>query len=78
MTTNISVKQLATLAMESDSIDPIDWGELNINEEQAFLLMANHVLEIYQRTPEPEIMMATVTKLLVENFTLNLKLHGKR
>ena len=76
--TNLSIKDLATLAMESESIDPIDWGELNINEEQAFLLMASHVLEIHQRTPEPEIMMATVTKLLVENFTLNLKLQGKR
>jgi hypothetical protein len=40
--------------------------------------MASHVLEMHQRTPEPEIMMATVTKLLVENFSLNLKLQGKR
>ena len=76
--TNLSIKDLATLAMESESIDPIDWGEININEEQAFLLMASYVLEIHQRTPEPEIMMATVTKLLVENFSLNLKLQGKR
>ena len=72
--TNLSIKDLATLAMESESIDPIDWGELNINEEQAFLLMATHVLDMERNHLTDG---AIIVKLLVENFVLNLKLAGK-
>ena len=30
----ITVAQLAALAQESEQVDPIDWGELSIEEEQ--------------------------------------------
>jgi hypothetical protein len=41
----ITVNQLADLAYSTESVDPIDWGELAIREEQAYLLMSNHMLE---------------------------------
>ena len=41
----ITVAQLAALAQESEQVDPIDWGELSIDEEHAYLLMATHMLE---------------------------------
>lgn len=81
---SITVKQLADLAFSSESVDPIDWGELAIREEQAYLLMANHLLEQFGNVKEDEVtekyltLMATCVKLTVENFVLNLKLEGKR
>ena len=37
---------LVQLAKEADTVDPIDWGELNISEDEAFNLMAMHVAEM--------------------------------
>jgi hypothetical protein len=72
----INVKELAAIAEEIDTVDPIDWGELAISEQEAYKLMASHVLEMFDNDEEDVkiIMMATVTKLLVENFVLNLKM----
>jgi hypothetical protein len=66
---------LVELAMEVDVADPIDWGELNINEEEAFRLMALHVLEMKH---DDLTNKAVIVKLMVENFVLNLKLLGQR
>mgnify|MGYP006082592481 CR=1 FL=1 len=75
-----TIQQLAQLAMEGDNVNPIEWGELAVNEEQAFLLMASQVLDQMEGCPEDQravVSMATMTKLLVENFVLNLRLEGK-
>lgn len=63
---------IVELAQETDVVDPLDWGELNIDETTAFRLMATHVLEM--DLSEPYVTQAIITKLLVENFVLNLKL----
>lgn len=64
-------EQLAELAMEVEVTDPIDWGNLSIDERTAYQLMATHVLEMDHN----EITLkAVIVKLLVENFVLNLKL----
>lgn len=73
--TNPDVKVLVELAMESEIADPIDWGELNITEEQAYIMMATHVLEM-ERNELTDA--AIIVKLMVENFVLNLKLLGKK
>jgi hypothetical protein len=67
------------LAQEVEVGDPIDWGVLNIDEESAYRLMAMSVVEKFdtQDQDERSIMIATIVKLVVENFTLNLKLTGK-
>ncbi len=77
----IQVKDIVDLVNEIDSEDPIDWGMLNIDETEATELIANNLIEQYNTTwaqmPDNErniIMLATITKLVVENFTLNLKL----
>ena len=64
-------KVLAQLAQESEIVDPIDWGYLNISEENAYNLMAMHVAEL-ENDPIP--LKSMVVKLLVENFVLNLRL----
>lgn len=76
---NNTVKQLAELAMEAEMSDPIDWGMLNVSEQEAFEMMASQVLEQMFAVPENDravVAMATMTKLLVENFVLNLQLKG--
>lgn len=77
---NITVDMLADLAMQAEISDPIDWGMLSIEERQAFTLMAASVLDQINSLPEDRkllVAMATMTKLLVENFVLNIKLQGK-
>lgn len=66
---------LVTLAMETEITDPIDWGELAIDEATAYRLMATHVLEMKNDDLTKD---AIIVKLLVENFVLNLKLRGKQ
>lgn len=75
-----TVKQLAALALESDVKEPIDWSKMEITKEQAFLMMANNVVDQLETVNEEHrstVAMATITKLLVENFVLNFKLHGE-
>lgn len=70
---------LVDLAQEFDIKDNIDWGLLNIREHQAYELMANSVVDQMYSLPDEQreiIMMASLTKLLVENFVLNARLHG--
>ncbi len=64
-------EQLAELAMEVEITDPIDWGNLNIDERTAYQLMATHVLDMDNDSITAQ---AIIVKLLVENFVLNLKL----
>ena len=73
--TNEQVRLLVELAKEGAEMDPIDWGDLQITEEQAYVLMASHVLEM-ERNELTDA--AIIVKLLVENFVLNLRLLGKQ
>ena len=73
--TNPEVKILVELAKEANIADPIDWSELSATEDQAYILMATHVLEM-ERNHLTDA--AIIVKLMVENFVLNLKLLGKK
>lgn len=76
----ITPHQLADLAMHADLSDPIDWGLLNLKEEDVFLMIATQVLEMMQKNPEEQqltVALASITKLTVENFVLTLRLHGQ-
>jgi len=81
LTKTEAVGRLVELAQEVEIRDPIDWGMLSINESDAYELMANSVLEQMYSLPESyreTVMMATMTKLLVENFVLNIKLEQEK
>ena len=63
---------IVALAQEVEVTDPIDWGMLAIDEEEAYRMMAISILETF---PDESItIQAVITKLTVENFVLNLKL----
>jgi hypothetical protein len=78
----IKLEHLIELVKDVESQDPIDWGMLNIDEKSALKLVALDVMEMFPPREEDDerhlILMVTVTKLILENFCLNLKLHGKR
>jgi hypothetical protein len=81
LTKTEAVGRLVELAQEVEIRDPSDWGMLSINESDAYELMANSVLDQMYSLPESyreTVMMATMTKLLVENFVLNIKLEQER
>jgi hypothetical protein len=70
---------LVDLAMECEISDPIDWGMLRITEKQAYQMMASQILEQFSGVNKQDmvtVILATATKLLVENFVLNLQLKG--
>lgn len=70
---------LVDIAMECELSDPIDWGMLHITEKEAYQMMASNVLEQFQDVEDKQqliVILATMTKLLVENFVLNLRLKG--
>lgn len=73
------IRKIAALAKQSDSTLSIDWSQLEITEDRAFIMMASNVIEQLESVPDEHLVMvcqATMTKLLVENFALNLKIKG--
>jgi hypothetical protein len=70
-----AIRNLVILAKEGAEMDPIDWGDLNISEDQAYIMMATHVLQMERNHLTDG---AIIVKLLVENFVLNMRLLGKR
>jgi hypothetical protein len=73
----MNIEQLAQLAREAEGNDPIDWGMIPIREEDAYLQMAAQVIEMmkaYGPADRQYVALATITKLLVENFVLNYQL----
>lgn len=78
MTEKLSLtEQIAQMAEEIETEDPIDWGMLSISEKDAYRMMAGNILEMYlgmDADSRDMMLLATATKLTVENFVLNLKL----
>lgn len=76
----ITLEQLIELAKEAESVDPIDWSKLNIDEDAAYQIIASQILERFNEVNEEQYLtlLACLVKLTVENFTLNLKLQSGR
>lgn len=78
MNKNEKAALISELAMEVEMFDKIDWEELNISKEEAFAMMTDSVIVQFEQTPDDQkeiVQLATITKLLVENFILNLVIH---
>jgi hypothetical protein len=75
-----TVSEVVELAMEAAKEDPIDFGYLTIDEESSYNLVALSLMEreeFFDEKTGMSIMLACLTKLLVENMVLNLKLRWK-
>jgi len=75
---SIDLDLLVNIAQEVEKEDPIDWDRLSVGKEQAYKMIATSVLEQFDKTEYTEedkiILLSTITKMLVENMLLNLKI----
>ena len=76
-----TLQQLVELAKESNISDPIDWEKVNLNEDTVYEMIGLSVMEMMhkiEKDPNVNVMLAaSILKLTVENFVLNLKLKNK-
>ena len=75
-----TLQQLVELAKESKITDPIDWSHLNVSEDTVYDMIGLSVIEMLDKVEGENaeiIMSASILKLTVENFVLNLRLQGK-
>ena len=76
-----NLKQLIELAKDSNISDPIDWEKVNLNEDTVYEMIGLSVIEMMhkiEKDPNVNVMLAaSILKLTVENFVLNLKLKNK-
>jgi hypothetical protein len=74
----INIDDLVDIAFAVEEGDPIDWDRLKQGREQAMKMVAATILEQFDHeefTDERRmIVMATITKLVVENMILHSKL----
>ncbi len=81
MNKKIKLQDLVELAQEVEYEDPLQWQDINIDSNAAYTMMAAHVLEQFDSQDDPYqklTMMGVITKLLVENFLLNVRLSQKQ
>ena len=81
LTKTEAVGRLIALAKEVEVRDKIDWTQSNVTEEEVYEMMGNSVIDQMYSLPEEHresVAMATLVKLLVENFVLNTKLNEER
>ena len=77
----ITLEQLVEIAAEVEAGDPTDWGKLAVGQTEAFPLIGTSILDMFDKEVYTDddklIMLATITKLTVENMLLNLKIMDK-
>lgn len=73
-------EQIIELAKEVELTDQIDWEDLPLEKDRIYQLVGSQAYELYQEYSQSDdgeaVLLATVTKLLVENFVLNLKVNS--
>lgn len=73
-------EQIIELAKNVELEDSIDWSEVNVNRDNIYQIIGSQAYEIYAAQCEEEdgeaVLLATIVKLVVENFVLNLQIPG--
>jgi hypothetical protein len=74
----ITLDELCDIAFAVEDGDPIDWGVFKNGQEQTMKMIGSSILEQFDKdsyTAEDRlILLATITKLVTENFILHSKL----
>jgi hypothetical protein len=77
----ISLDELVDIAFAVEEGDPIDWGVFKQGKDQTLRMIGASILEQFDREEYSDgdrlIVMATITKLVVENMILHTKLMQK-
>lgn len=82
----IDVEKLLEIVAEVEKENPIDWGMLPIDENAATRLIALSIVEQFQTEWTEKysleelhyIMLATIVKLITENFVLMSQLYRRK
>ncbi len=78
---NYTLEQIIELAKEVETTDAIDWENLPIDKDRIYQMVGSQAFDLYQQYASAAdgeaIIVATLTKLLVENFVLNLKVESR-
>lgn len=73
-------EQIIELAKNVELEDSIDWSEVNVDRDSIYQIIGSQAYDIYAGQCEEEdgeaVLLATVVKLVVENFVLNLQIPG--
>ena len=73
-------EEIIELAKEVEISDEIDWDELPLDKDRIYQIIGSQAYELYEHYSQSEngeaILLATITKLLIENFVLNLRVKG--
>lgn len=74
----INLDELVDIAFHVEQGDPIDWGVFKQGKEEVLKLIGTSILEQFDKEEYTDndrlIVMATITKLVVENMILHSKL----
>ena len=79
LTKTEAIGKITALAKDIDVKDTLDYSFLNMSEDDAYDMVANNVLTQMYETPEQyreTIMMASMTKILVESLVLKSKIQS--
>lgn len=73
-------EEIIALAKDVELEDSIDWAEINVDRDTIYQMIGSQVYELYAASAEEPnheaVLLATVVKLVVENFVLNLQVPG--
>lgn len=74
----INLDELIDVAFAVEEGDPIDWSVFKDGKEQSMKMIGASILEQFDKDVYTDqdrlVVMATITKLVVENFILHSKL----
>lgn len=82
--TPIDLDTVIELMQEVEREDPIDWADLSIDESAATQVIVSSMIDQYARSwlslsehDRALAMLATMSKLVLENFVLNVRLRQR-
>ena len=74
----INLDQLIDIAFAVEEGDPIDWGTFRQGKEQVLKMIGTSIIEQFDKDLNNDhdriVVLATITKLVVENMILHTKL----
>ena len=77
---NYTQEQIIDLAKNVELGDSIDWSQVHLDRDRIYQIVGSQVYEYYNNWSSDEdreaVMLAAITKLVVENFVLNVKVNA--
>lgn len=77
----ITQNQVIELAKLVEIDDSIDWSDLPLDKDRVYQIVGSQAYELFEQWSSSEegeaVLLATITKLLVENFVLTLRLSNQ-